>query len=169
MLVGCFSEAAGLGDGKPALLAGGSIPPTPAMDIPSEWGVEFSAEPAETVWLDSKEGFTFPIKAFVFGDWALHKTVLSPGWTLETADSQSWSVAHIPSKSVLSDDCGIVAYPFWTSLNIARALGDSGIVIGRRPSKDTIFLFEAIVGSAIADHYVWPLPSTGTYGQEADT
>ena len=99
------------------------------------------------------------VTAFIFGVWAVHRSqIVNDQW----CDPQSWGVSHAPTGLSI----GIaLELSFWEAVRIARALEDTG-VFDNAVVKDTFIvcdeeapmIFEAAIGAALHDQYVWPMP-----------
>lgn len=127
------------------------------MNDEDGWGSPCAPDPTDIVRCHMPTGGFFPVPAFVFGAWAVHRSISIKDLILRPSPS-AWNVSHVPTGTALAQ---FVAEPsFWEAIRIARALDDSGLYQTARSVKvadDDYYVLLAVVGAALHDHYVWPL------------
>lgn len=127
------------------------------------WGAPCAPQPTTVVKirLDGMGKPCYPVTAFVFGVWAVHRGTCKSSEPRLVPPPDSWSVSHLPTgMSALPDHFD----DFWSCIRVARALEDSGVFRTKKsvlsPDLEETCLFFSIVGAALSDHYVWPLGTT---------
>ena len=119
---------------------------------PCGWGAPCEAEPDSTIQIRGKHGLGGAARAYLFGAWAVHRSVMVDD---KVCDPDSWAVSHVPTglSIGLALELG-----FWDAVRIARALDDTGVFTGKDFDEyDDAFIFESAIGAALHDHYVWPM------------
>lgn len=122
---------------------------------PSGWGAPCEARPDTPIRIRIGQS-RVAINAYVFGAWAVHQATGVAGFE-PRPDPKSWGVSHVPTG------CSIglaLELGFWDAVRIARALDDTGIAPRvDLAGQDMREIFEAAIGAALHDHYVWPMPT----------
>lgn len=130
------------------------------IDTGDGWGAPCEVSPDTVVRLGNGK-LLFDSTAYVFGDWAVHRSTGLDG-IHPHPDPNSWAVSHVPSGR---ENGLAVELEFWDAVRIARALEDAcpSLVVSANGiiDVDEFFLFEAAIGAALQDHYVWPLQLGG--------
>lgn len=122
---------------------------------PAGWGAPCDARPDTKVKI-SIAGCSSKteVDAYVFGSWAVHRAVGVAGIE-RRPDPDSWAVSHRPTGHSI----GLaLELGFWDAIRIALALDDAGILVtSRLLDQETSRIFEATIGAALNDQYVWPI------------
>lgn len=121
------------------------------------WGAPSEVIPNSVVRIRMVPGSRL-VRAYTFGSWAVHRATNLFG-VRPHPHPESWAVSHVPSGCSV----GIAAeLTFWDAIRIARALDDTGLFPSADLSEpDGCWIFEAAIGAALHDHYVWPLSALG--------
>jgi len=118
------------------------------------WGGQCDPQPNAQFMMATETGKR-TWSAFLFGAWAVHRSPQLVGFA--RIDPDSWQVSYVPTGQAL----GIAAeFGFWDAIRIARALEDTELLSSGDLSEideDVCCIFEAAVGAALHDHYVWPI------------
>lgn len=129
---------------------------------PCGWGAPCEPQPSTAVILETERGGKMSVPSFVFGVWAVHRSVHVIE-VITTPDSSLWCISHVPTGRSMAEFVG--ENDFWTSVRVARALEDSNPC----PDDDLLNYDEdawwvvcSAVGAALNDHYVWPLTTSAT-------
>ena len=128
-------------------------------DESAGWGAPCEARPDTLIKIRTGQSWR-AINAYVFGAWAVHRSAGVAG-ILPRPDPDSWAVTHVPSGCCI----GLaIELEFWDAIRIARALEDTRILEEHDDVSvpyDDGLIFQAAIGAALHDHYVWPLTAYG--------
>jgi hypothetical protein len=133
---------------------------TPEIDDergPCGWGAPCEPRPTTVVRLDTENGCKMSVPSFVFGVWAVHRSVHVSG-VITIPDPLLWCISHVPTGKSMAGFVGEL--DFWTAVRVARALEDSNpFPDDDLPSsdEDAAWIAYSVIGAALNDHYVWPL------------
>lgn len=104
---------------------------------PCGWGAPCEPQPSTAVILETERGGKMSVPSFVFGVWAVHRSVHVIE-VITTPDPSLWCISHVPTGRSMAE------------------------FVGENDDEDAWWVVCSAVGAALNDHYVWPLTTSAT-------